>query len=154
MQDVERKKSIAEISTDTRILIQKIESSLIKEQQEIVTYNELSAVIGRDVRDVDYLLRTARKHVEKNNNVLIDVVFGQGIKLTKDYSGNLQKTTDKIRRRSKRQLSRTLRAVSEDKAVNPEELTEINTQVSILGVINEFTKPKSVKKIKGKVEAN
>jgi len=148
------KKGIAELSTDTRILIQQIESRLVDKQVETLTYDELSKAIGRDIKQADHLLRTARRHAEKNNNVLIDVVIGVGLKLTDDYSGNLQRATEGIRRRSKRQLVRTIRALSADENVGTSELTEINTRVSVLGVINEFTRPKTIKKIREKVQAN
>lgn len=154
MVETTKKKCVAEMSNDTRILIHEIESRLIENKQEMITYSELSRVVGRDIRQCGHLLRTARKNVEESNNVLIDVVHGEGLKLTDDYTGTLERTCVKIRRKSKRELTRTLRAVVADDGVSNERLTEINTRVSILGVVNEFTKPRSIKKLKAYVEAN
>lgn len=42
----EEKKTLAEMSTDTRFILQRLQKA---EEEEVVTYEELSTIIGRDV---------------------------------------------------------------------------------------------------------
>ena len=88
------------MSTDTRILIDILEKALIKEANRSISYAELSSAIGRDVQgNARGLLKTARKHVEKENHIIIDTVRNEGLEVTEEYIGYLEKKTAGFRRR-------------------------------------------------------
>jgi len=144
--DTKRKGAI-EMSTDTRILINILEKVLIKEANRSISYAELSSAIGRDVQgNARGLLKTARKHVEKENHIIIDTVRNEGLEVSERYSGVLEKETTGIRRRSSRTRRRVLNAII-DKELAKEESKQIMARLSVMGVVELCTKPKLPKKL-------
>jgi hypothetical protein len=73
------RRSIPEMSIDARLLTARLKQLRL---DEIVTYMELSAIVGRDVRKDPTRghLDTARKVVEREDGFVIAAVYGIGLK--------------------------------------------------------------------------
>jgi len=140
-------KAINELSTDTRILINKLTTAFMKDKQDFISYGELSAAIGRDVQNgARCLLATARKHVQKECGVLIRPVIKEGLKLTGDLIGEIDRTSHSIGKKAKRTMSECVNA-SKDKPLTNEETIGLNARMSQLGAIVLFTKPKASRRL-------
>jgi hypothetical protein len=148
------KKSIAEISIDTRLLYNRISSA---KPGEIITYAELSEIIGKRVQapGAGYgYLRTAIKRALSNDGLVFSAVRNEGIKRLTDEE-NAQSTgsqaINKIRRLSgvaiKKVTSVDFAGLSNDAK------TKHNMSLSVLGLFNAFSKPRKVKKIERKFAA-
>ena len=146
-----KRKAINELHTDTRILMNMLTMKLVKEDADIVTYEELSKAIGRDIRNgARGLLATARKHVEQDNGIALVVVRDAGIKKTRDYPGMMDESMTGIRRRAARMTRRILGAVASD-TLDDDQQNKVSSRLSMLGVIGLFTRRKSVNRIEAKV---
>lgn len=150
-----KRKTIGEMSNDTRILCNVLESRLVKNGEDLVSYADLSAAIGgRDVRrEAKGLLRTARNRVQQDNNVLIEVVAGVGVKLSNAYAGTLMDATKRIVRKARRETRRVVNAMV-GKELSNEEKIAVSTNLSVLGAVAMFGKTSSVKQIEAKVIEN
>ncbi len=146
-----KRKAINELHTDTRILMNLLTVKLVKENADIVKYDELSAAIARDVRDgARGLLGTARKHVEQDNQIALETVRSVGIKRTRDYSGMGDKTISQIRRNAARTTKRMLRASVND-TLDDEAQARVASRLSMLGLFGLFTRRVSLNRLEAKV---
>ena len=146
-----KRKPINELHTDTRILINVLESNLVKGGKDTVSYQELSAAIARNVQNgARGLLNTARKHIEQEHGITLVCIKGQGVKKTNDLTGLLDQTTHHISRTSRKSVKRVLNAMPNIELSNTDR-TAINARLSQLGAISMFAKPSSTKVIEGKV---
>ena len=151
MESKVTRKSINELSPESRILIQYLTKHLIEDKQDVVTYQEMSAAIGRNVQtEARGKLNTARKHVETENQITIGTVSRVGVKITGDYEGIADNTLKSIGRKTRRTCKRILNVKIGD--LPDDRKTAVFSRVSTLGAINQFAKPSSVKKIEGKVK--
>lgn len=150
MDNKAKRLSINELHTTTRVLINFLEMRLIKDGAEMVSYKELTAAIGGPIQEARGYLNTARRAVEDKHNILLETVFGSGIKKSGDLSGTLDRSLKHIRRAARRTNSRVLNAVTDtmDNAVK----TEIFSKTSAMGAIQMFTQPKAIKQIQGVVQ--
>jgi len=147
METVKVKRAINELHTDTRILYNVLESKLIKEGGEIVTYDELLKAIGRDVRSqARGLLKTARKHIEKEHHITLECVRNVGIKRTEDYCGIMDKTTQHVRKQTRVTAKRVLNAINDKNLQNDEKIL-ISAKLSQFGAIELFTRNKTTKRL-------
>jgi len=139
-----------EMSSDARLLIQALQG--VGESEEI-TYLSLSGAIGRDVRKHAYsALQTARKHLE-DDGILFDTVNGVGLK--RMTAGDIAKGVGSrgvrsIHRMARRSIKRLSCAAHGD--LTNDEAIAMNTSASVLGVLHECSKAKSVKAIEAKVQ--
>jgi threonine dehydrogenase-like Zn-dependent dehydrogenase len=146
-----KRKGINELHTDTRILINVLESKLVKEGGEMVSYKELSQAIARNVQNgARGLLTTAMKHVEKQNNIVLVSVRNEGIKRTEDLIGLNDATLHHIGKASNKSLRRTLNALPNTK-LDPAQTTALYARMSALGAFAVCSKPASLKTIEGRV---
>lgn len=142
-------KSIAEASPESRLLF----AFLIKAKvNEIFTYDQLSKVIGRDIRKHRGAIYTAKRMALREHNMVFNAVRKVGIKrLASDGMSEAgMGAIESIRRKS----VRTGRMLS---CANVEELTNgarirHNTVASIVGVLALVTKPSAVKRLEATVE--
>jgi hypothetical protein len=140
-------RAICEMHTDTRILRNLLEVALVKEGRTEVSYEELSAGISRNVqKEARGLLATARKHIEREHGLLLEPIFGVGLKVTNDYAGVVAKQTSHFRRISNRTIKRVLNATT-GKDLDPEQRRRMLAGVSVLGAIRLCAQPKSTKKL-------
>jgi len=149
-----KRRAICEMHTDTRILYNVLETKFIKDGAAEVTYDELSAAIGRSVQvEARGLLATARKHLEREHALIIEPITGVGLKLTRDYAGVLDKKTAHIRRQSRSESRRVLNAIS-GKELDQSQQVQVAARLSALGAIQLFTKPAIPKRLTDYVAAH
>lgn len=135
------KHTLCEISTETRILHNLLEKVLLKEERPLVTYTELNAAIGRNVQqEAAGLLQTARKNVEKEHGVIIDVVRSEGLKLTNDYAGVLDQQSRQIYRKAGKHSRRVLRAMMNQEDLPREQRLRITERLSTMNAVRLFSK--------------
>jgi hypothetical protein len=146
-------KSIPAISAEADILCKRL-SDLSPGQ--VVTYEELSMVIARDVRtDARGALVTARKKAEGDHGMLLVVVRGIGIKraMGEDYVGQVASAVKHTRLHAKRQLKRSLRMTKEEYTnLSDEQKTKINVDRTICGTVAHFAGGRIAKKIEEEVK--
>ena len=140
-----------EINVDARILLGRLKKANVG---EVLTYQELSDLIGRDVQHgARHILVSARRWAAKDR-IIFGSVTGKGIQRLDDEgkvkagAGHL----DRIRRESRR-ASRTLASVDDFSSLSNESRIRHNMAMSVFGIIQQATGNKIREKISEKVEA-
>ncbi len=149
------KKSLIELSNDARILINLIESRLIKGGAERVTYAEMSAAIGgRNVQaEARHLLGTARRAIQKEHKVLIDTITNEGICVSSDYAGLVKKNRRHIRRITRRTNQVVLNAI-QDKTLDDSQQLELMADLSLNEAMLLLCGRKAPAKLLSKIKEN
>lgn len=138
-------RAIPELSVDTQILERRL---LDVSVGEIVSYEELSKTIGRDVqRKAHHLLTTAVRRVLRDKQIVFAAVHGKGLKRLDDAGvlGVGEAAIAAIGRKSRRTVKKM--ACADYKALKPEERTQHNVIVSQLGVLAHITSSSVQKKL-------
>lgn len=142
----DKKRTIPEISVDTRLLYQAIQEL---EPDEIIEYSKLSKLIGRDVRGAARSnLMSARKMAERDDAIVVECVQNVGIKRLTDQEivssvgGHARK---RIRRTAGRAV-RKLHAVEFDKLSTTEKIRQ-NAELSQLSAVKAFSGDNTTKRI-------
>jgi hypothetical protein len=99
------------------------------------------------------ILNTARKNLERDKNLLIECVHGQGVKVTEERVGILCGARKRIGKVCRKAMKRVVNSMTNKELPNEERVT-VNTQLSLLGAIGMFTAPKAERVIEGQVKAN
>ena len=150
---MDNRKSICEITPDTRLLYQRL---CKLEPDESISYATLSELIGRDVQGLaSHNLVSARHMAERDNAIVTDAIFGEGIKRLTDQSIVLnvgQRVLHRTRRMAKRAV-RKLTKVNFD-ALPPELKIKQNAEVSQLSAIAAFSTMTVTNRIEHKVESS
>jgi hypothetical protein len=149
-----KRKCVAEMSTETRLLIHQLEQAFIKETKDFVSYADLSKVVGRNVqKEARSSLTTARRYVEREHQVVIQVISKEGLKISDDFAGVLDGSIEHIGRQSRKNSRRIINALSKpDRTINNGDRLQIDARLSQLGAIGLFTKPKSREQITGYIQ--
>lgn len=145
-------KVIPQISLESQLLIDRLAKVA---EGEIITYEELSKIAGRDVQHVARsCLMTARKRLFNEQAIYFSPVFGVGLKRCTDADkvdcGAAQST--KVRRAAKKGMKVCLSVQNFDK-LNQEQKTRHNVHVSLLGAIAASMTTSKIKALTSKVEA-
>jgi hypothetical protein len=146
----EMARSIPELSIDTKLLVDR----LAKVQPgETITNEQLSEVIGRDVRNGAYsCLYSARAIVQRDHQVVFGTVRGVGLKrlgnteIVNSGRGDLDRV-----RRTMRRAAKKMTAVDYDALPNSERIMH-NAYLSTFSALAHATKGSSVKKVASQVE--
>ncbi len=148
-----KRKTIGEMSADTRILINYITSQMIKGDVKFLSYAALNASIGgRDVQDgARGILSTARRNVEQDNNIIIETVNTEGIALSEKYVGVLAFATKQARRLAVKASRRVANAVIGADLSN-EERIGVGAYLSGLAAIRLCATTKNIRKIEGRLK--
>lgn len=139
------KPTIQQISIDTRAIIDRLAEAQVG---EVITYQELTDLIGRDVQTVARgNLRTAVLHFERDG-IIFGTVIGEGIKLLPDNElvGAGENGVGRIRRLARR-TARKLAGFRDFAALGPSDKTRVLAHQSVLGAISSFTRPRTVDRI-------
>jgi hypothetical protein len=146
---MEGKKSIPELSVDARILYDRLRKATTG---EVIEYSELSALIGRDVRAVRYLLATAIKMAEREDAITFGAVHGIGIKRL-DNAGILAVSESNIEAigRKARRTDRKLGNCDYDSLAEVDKVRH-NVMRAVVNAAAVAVSKKSQKKIMGVVE--
>lgn len=145
-------KTIPEKSTDTLTIEACLRELAIG---EVVTYDQLSEKLGRDVRQhCTGNLQTARRTVLKEDKIITEVVRGEGIKRIDDATcvSTAPTVFKRMRGLANRQSDR-LKAV-EFNALDEESKRKHLVVSAQLGAIHLMSTSNSTKKIEAKVEGN
>ena len=150
MENEVKRKGPFELSTDARILFNKLETVLTKEKKDFVSYKELSESINRNVqKSGNGVLRTARKHFsEEHPDIMLETVRNEGIKVSEDYEGHLDKSLKHIRKSSRKTTKIISRAIPSDKLT-----TAIVAKMGIHEVFQIMSKTKIPQKLLDTIEA-
>lgn len=146
MPETTNTKPTFEASIEATLLAERLGKAEIG---EIVKYDDLSKIIGQDVRNphVRSRLQTALKHVLKDHRFVFAAVSNVGYKRLGD--ADLAKigeaSTHKIARETKRATAKM--ACVDLSKLTPQETSRWNAQASLLAMYSEFSKPRVVKAI-------
>lgn len=144
------KKSIPEMSADTRAIVQRLARC---KPQDMVTYKELSALVGRNIQNgARYLLSSAIRALLRDRMVF-ESVRNEGVKRLAD--GEIVDTSGtilpRVRRMAKRGI-RKLTAVENFNELPNAAKVKHNTAISHLGLLAHLSTEKSAAQIEVKVE--
>lgn len=142
--------AIAQISLDAQLIRDRLQETKVG---ETVTYEELSKLIGRDVRNRAMgALGTARKHAMKNKNMVFVAVSNEGLKRMSDIEivdsvdGDIRRVRRTVRRSSAKITRVDFNGLPNDKKIDH------NAKLSMLGALQQFAAPSSLKTLKSRVE--
>lgn len=139
-------KSLPEMSGDARILLGRLRTLAVG---DVVTYRELSDLIGRDVQGpARGTLDTARKAAEREYGMALGTVMKQGIKrlAASELSSIGDSAFGRIGRTARTAAKRMFRAAS-TLEVAPPDAAAIAARASGLAAIGLMAKPSSLQKI-------
>ena len=131
-------------SPDTQLIIDFLAKA---EKEQIITYQQISAVIGFDIKDKYYLLATARKNLAKENILFISI-RGIGIKRASDHDKVVQGCSRG--RRSRNQLRKgvqELASIENYQSLSREDQVRHNLSLGVYGNLLQFTSAENMKKI-------
>lgn len=116
---------------------------------EVISYETLSAAIGRDITTRRYLLDRARTQLLKSRKVF-GCVTRQGLQRLSDTEiVDTSVHQFKRIRRAARKGARVLSSVSDFNALNSEDKARHNLAISVLGVIAHAATPGNLSKLHG-----
>jgi len=140
------KKAIPEMSIDTRLLIEKMKSVKVG---DVISYDELSKIIGRDIRSRQGYarLQSARRNCLKQHGIVFSTVAKEGLRRCDDSQivGQAEHFVHRAHRISKRGID-TLACADFQKLDNTKRV-ELNAIASGLGVIHHITSMPAQKKL-------
>lgn len=144
-------KSIPEISVDAQHLAKRLETV---KPGEVVGYQELSALIKRDVQGVAAgILNTARKLIQREQRAVFASVRGVGLKRLDDAGivSQGQAAVAGIHRAARRN-SRKL-GCAEYERLSASDRVKFNASACLLGTLELATKPSRIKSLSSAVES-
>ncbi len=142
-------RTISELSIDTRLIMERLDACNIG---DVVSYDELSQIIGREITSCYYLTTTARKRLLAANKYF-EAVPGVGFRRCNDSQkvagggAYLQRS----RRACKRGATITA-SVDDYDAMSKGDQRQHNAQLSLLLTMRAMSTPSKVKAIEAKVE--
>lgn len=134
------------LSPETNAVVKKLESMSIG---DFASYADLSALVGGDIQGrANHYLQSARRVLRNEKQYVFGVVTDEGVKRLNDEEIVLEGSRRILHiRRASRTAMKTLVCVSDFEAMTEETKKRHNTTLSVLGAINLFSKPTSIKKI-------
>ena len=138
------------LSTETRICKDRLK---LAEIDEVVTYKELSNLIGRNIQEYRNPLNSARHALRRDYGRDFSCVTGLGVKRLSDEEVVLSAdfARKKMRKMSHREILRLMRCVDDFDALPIALQKKHNAEVSAMQAMRHFTKESSVRKIQEKI---
>jgi hypothetical protein len=136
-------------SVETRLLYDRLKPAV---KADVITYEELSALIGQDVTNgARHLLTSARRLTQKEDRKVFGVVRGVGLKcLTDTEIANSGEATRKSLRRKATREGKKLECVEFD-TLNGDDKVKHQVARTLVGFIYSASSPAHVKEIEGMV---
>lgn len=137
-----------EMSLDVSLLVKLLSS---KQAGEVATYEELSAAIGRDVRERRSAMHSALRHIQNTDHAVFACVPNVGYKRLSDKeivdtgTSYIQKS-----RRVAKRGAKSLACVKFDN-LTPEQRLQHNAKMTVLAMVQESTSHHAVKRIESAV---
>jgi hypothetical protein len=147
--EMKSKQAIAERSAEANLLIKRLKQLKVG---EVIDYAELNKLFDGDVQGKHrYLLETARRVILNEERVVLECVFGKGVKRLENDAipAIAEQARTRINRISKG-ASKKLACVDYDKLTNEQRL-DWNTHMSMMGALTLVTKTASVKQLRAAV---
>lgn len=121
---------------------------------EVVTLNQMTACIGRDIGGCKWFIQRAREIALREHNAVFAVVRKEGYRRLSDdeIPGQAMGRVRKIRRTAKRG-ARELSAVDYTALSNDKKM-EHNLQMSLYATITYSTESAQIKKLRGAVQSS
>jgi hypothetical protein len=136
-------------SIDTQMIEERLRKAPVG---DLVTYAELTQLVGRDVREAVYhCLQSARKRLEKDG-MLFGTIEGEGLRRLSDSEIVKVPAAATLRqRRMSQRVLRQLACVQDFPALSAQDRVAHNTSMSLHGAIYLMTKPNEVKRLSDRV---
>ena len=153
MTDV-NKVPMFQLSIDTRHIYERLIKAKIG---DVVNYQELSSIIGRDIQNgARSNLTSARRIAERDDHYVFDAVKGVGIRrLSDEEMCDLGESVIAHIKKTSRRCVKRMVCVKDFSSLPKEAQTKHNTYVSVFSMLTEMAKPSNIKKIEHRVsEAN
>lgn len=135
--------SISETSTDSKLIYERL---IISQPGDVITYQELNDLTGRNIQKHRYLLATARKMAEREKLMQFDAVSKIGIKRLADDEIVTQQSVKPFRQ-IRSATRRSARALSCANDISNESRINKNAALSLLGTIATFVAPSAIEKV-------
>jgi len=148
--EINAKPPIGQLGVDAALLAKRLAKA---EFGELVTYSELSGMIGRNIQgDARHVLSSARRVVLRENEIAFDVVENEGLRRMTDdeLAESYHPALSKIRRTA-RKAARVVACADMGK-LSPDKQRAVSAGLSAVGAIELFTSAKNVRKIEDSVK--
>lgn len=129
-----------EISPDVAALVERLIDS---KPGDLVSYDDLAATIGRDVRgEHRWLVLRAREIANRDHGAIFGNERGKGyVRLAPEEAHSLGSTARSAIRRKARKASKMIRAaVSRQNSLPPEAARKSNAELSVLGLVEHLSR--------------
>jgi hypothetical protein len=139
------------LSIDVKVTYDRLRAAKVG---DVVTYQELSALIGRDIRKTAaWVLSSARRKVLHDDSIVFGVIYKVGVKRLNDQEivATGHDAITMIHRRAVRSIKK-ITAVQDFHALSPADQIRHNTYASVLGMLSHTTRDKQIKRIEAVVE--
>lgn len=136
---------------ERRLLFQFL--SGIEDRDRVVTWDELEAVVGFDVRQHRHVLEGARRDCQAETGLAFMSVRGEGLKLYTD--SERCKTAEQFRKRGQRMAKRSTQLLSgvEDVAkLSEEDLLSLNVGLTQAALVQRVTSATRTKKLREAIQ--
>ena len=146
----EKRFVIGEMSVDARLLYERIVKAAVG---DTVTYEELSAVIDRNVQGAARsALNSARARAKRDDSMVFGTIMNSGIKRLDDIEivGTSEAVMRHMRRTARKQVG-TLASIRDFNALPNDVKVRHNASVSIMGALMQATSAKAVKTVEARV---
>ena len=144
------KRPIGSLAIDSKQLVERMAAT---KPEEVLTYEEMSLLIGRNVQTAARgNLATARHICQKQYNIVFGVIPNIGIKHLNDVDtiNTGQSSIDHIRRTARRAAHRIVSLKDPDSVPNEVKIRQF-TYLSVAGALVHMTQSKQVAKLESKV---
>lgn len=139
------------LSIETKQLLERLMKA---EVGELITYKEMTDIVGRDIRKSGSgIMYSARRKALNDCRMVFVTIVNEGIKRASDeeIANSGSSVIDKIRRASKKG-KKVLHAVNDFGALTNECKVRHNASASFLGAIDLMTRPKKIIALEEKVK--
>ena len=143
--------TIAEQSVDTRLLVALLQKAEIG---QVFNYTELSERLGRSIMGAEPSLSSARRIVQRDFDIVFDVIRGQGIKRLSDAEIVALGDTlpGRVRRTARRMVQKIAKA--KDGELSKDQITQRNAVVSMAGALIHMASKSNMAKLEDAVRVN
>ncbi len=139
-----------ELSIDTMLVYEKL---ITIGEGETIIYEDISAIIHRDIMECRHILDSARRKALNQDRIVFDCVRNVGLKRLDDKliacigDGVIPKLRRAIHRGRK-----ALHCVKDFDSLSNVEKVKHNASLAVLGAVAVFTKPKKVARLEASIK--
>jgi len=141
-----RTRTIGTTAIDSAVVYERIKRA---EVNEVITYEELNLLTGRDVVAHRHILVTARNRALQDDQMIFDCITGHGIKRLSD-SAIVEIESERPLVKIRSAMISGVKKLSCAKDISNDERIKVNASLAMFGAIAEFSKPKILEKVVSK----